>query len=66
MLPGLSVPPSLERLLAGLRPGFTAPSFTTVCALVCGMLAQTGRRYFAVAYMGIPCQVGPTDATGFH
>jgi hypothetical protein len=44
MLPGLSVPPSLERLLAGLRPCFTAPSFTTFCALVCGMLAQTGRR----------------------
>src|SRR6266540_1154400 len=44
MLPGLSVPPSLERLLAGLRPCFTAPSFVTFCALVCGMLAQTGRR----------------------
>jgi hypothetical protein len=44
MLPGLSVPPSLERLLAGLRPCFTAPSFATFCALVCGMLAQTGRR----------------------
>src|SRR5436309_2126365 len=44
MLPGPSVPPSLARLLAGLRPCFTAPTFTTFCALVCGMLAQTGRR----------------------
>lgn len=44
MLPDLSVPPSFARLLAGLRPCFTAPSFTTFCALVCGMLAQTGRR----------------------
>jgi hypothetical protein len=44
MLPELSVPPSLAGLLADLRPCFTAPSFTTFCALVCGMLAQTGRR----------------------
>jgi DDE superfamily endonuclease len=44
MLPGPSVPSSLARLLAGLRPCFTAPTFTTFCALVCGMLAQTGRR----------------------
>src|SRR5205823_548070 len=44
MLPGPSVPPSFARLLAGLRPCFTAPSFAVFCALVCGMLAQTGRR----------------------
>lgn len=44
MLPDPSVPPSLVRLLAALRPCFTAPTFTTFCALVCGMLAQTGRR----------------------
>jgi DDE superfamily endonuclease len=44
MLPGPSVPPTLARLLAALRPCFTAPTFTTFCALVCGMLAQTGRR----------------------
>lgn len=44
MLPDLSLPPSLARLLNGLRPCFTAPTFTTFCALVCGMLAQTGRR----------------------
>ena len=44
MLPDLSVPPSLARLLAHLRPCFTAPSFITFCGLVCGMLAATGRR----------------------
>jgi len=45
MLPGLTIPPSLAGLLAALRPCFaTAPTFTTFCALVCGMLAQTGRR----------------------
>jgi len=44
MLPDFSVPSSLARLLAGLRPCFTAPSFVTFCVLVCGMLAQTGRR----------------------
>jgi DDE superfamily endonuclease len=45
MLPGLTIPPSLADLLAALRPCFaTAPTFTTFCALVCGMLAQTGRR----------------------
>src|SRR5262249_32653711 len=30
--------------LAALRPCFTAPGFVTFCALVCGMLASTGRR----------------------
>jgi hypothetical protein len=44
MLPGPSVPPSLARLLGALRPCFTAPTYTTFCGLVCGMLAQTGRR----------------------
>jgi hypothetical protein len=45
MLPELTIPPSLAGLLAELRPCFaTAPTFTTFCALVCGMLAQTGRR----------------------
>jgi hypothetical protein len=45
MLPELTIPPSLAGLLAALRPCFaTAPTFTTFCALVCGMLAQTGRR----------------------
>lgn len=44
MLPGLSLPPSFARLLAEVRPCFTAPTFATFCGLVCGMLAQTGRR----------------------
>jgi DDE superfamily endonuclease len=45
MLPELTIPPSLAGLLAALRPCFgTAPTFATFCALVCGMLAQTGRR----------------------
>jgi hypothetical protein len=44
MLPGLSLPPSFARLLAEVRPCFTAPTFLTFCGLVCGMLAQTGRR----------------------
>ncbi len=45
MLPELTIPPSLADLLAALRPCFaTAPTFTTFCALVCGLLAQTGRR----------------------
>ena len=44
MLPQPTLPPSLMTLLARLRPCFTAPTFTTFCALVGGMLAQTGRR----------------------
>lgn len=40
----LPVPASLMRLLAGLAPLFTAPSFRTFCGLACGFLAQTGRR----------------------
>src|SRR5262249_57290922 len=45
MLPELTIPPSLAGLLAALRPCFaTTGTFATFCALVCGMLAQTGRR----------------------
>ncbi|SBW21995.1 transposase, IS4 [Candidatus Protofrankia californiensis] len=44
MLPDFTVPPSLSLLLAALRPCFTAPTFTTFCGLLYGMLAQTGRR----------------------
>jgi DDE superfamily endonuclease len=40
----LPVPASLMRLLAGLAPLFTAPSFRTFCGLARGFLAQTGRR----------------------
>jgi len=45
MLPEPTVPRSLAGLLAALRPCFrTRTTFTTFCALVCGMLAQTGQR----------------------
>jgi DDE superfamily endonuclease len=40
----LPVPASLMRLLAGLAPLFTAPSFRTFYGLACGFLAQTGKR----------------------
>jgi len=45
MLPEPTLPPSLAALLAAVRPCFgTRTTFTTFCALVAGMLAQTGRR----------------------
>lgn len=46
MLPDLTVslPGSLDELLAWFRPLFTAPSFRTFRALAAGFLAQTGRR----------------------
>jgi SRSO17 transposase len=40
----LSLPGSLASLLAVFGPLFTAPSFRTFCGLVCGFLAQTGKR----------------------
>ena len=45
MLPEPTVPQSLASLLAALRPCFrTKATFATFSVLVCGMLAQTGRR----------------------
>jgi SRSO17 transposase len=44
MLPDPTLPSSLLASLSALRPCFTAPSFTPFCALVDGMLAQTGQR----------------------
>ncbi|WP_322748038.1 MULTISPECIES: transposase, partial [unclassified Frankia] len=44
MLPNPTLPPSLVVLLSHLRPCFTAPSFITFRALVCGLLAQTRER----------------------
>lgn len=44
MLPDATVPSSLAVLLADFRPCFTAPTFQVFRALVCGMLAATGRR----------------------
>jgi hypothetical protein len=43
MLPDV-VPASLMTLLAAFAPLFTAPSFRTFCGLVCGYLAQPGKR----------------------
>ena len=40
----LPVPASLMTLLAVFAPLFTAPSFRTFTALVCGFLAQPGKR----------------------
>ena len=40
----LPLPGSLASLLAVFGPLFTAPSFRTFCGLVCGFLAQTGKR----------------------
>jgi DDE superfamily endonuclease len=46
MLPDqtVSLPGSLDELLAWFRPLFTAPSFRTFRALAAGFLAQTGKR----------------------
>jgi hypothetical protein len=44
MLPDCTLPSSLAALLAAFRPCFTAPTFRTFCAMVCGMLAGAGRR----------------------
>jgi DDE superfamily endonuclease len=40
MLRSLTLPGTLSRVLAGFRPCFTAPTFTTFTALVAGLLAQ--------------------------
>src|SRR5215472_2589233 len=40
MLRGLTLPGTLSRVLAGLRPCFTAPTFDTFTAPVAGFLAQ--------------------------
>lgn len=42
--PRLALPTSLLALLAAFRPCFTAPTFTTFCALCMGFVAQPGRR----------------------
>ena len=42
--PRLALPTSLLALLAAFRPCFTAPTFTTFCALCVGFVAQPARR----------------------
>lgn len=44
MLPSATLPASLAALVAALEPCFTAPTFRTFCALMAGLVAQTGRR----------------------
>jgi hypothetical protein len=44
MLPGVSLPISLRRLLDAFTRCFTAPTFEVFQAMVLGLLAQTGQR----------------------
>jgi len=44
MLPPVSLPPSLTGLLTAFSGCFTAPTFTTLTALVTGLIRQTGAR----------------------
>ncbi len=44
MLPGLTLPASLRRLLDAFAGCFTAPSFAVFTAMVLGMVAQTGAK----------------------
>ncbi len=44
MLPPPTVPASMIEVLGVLRSCFTAPTFSTLCSLVTGTLAATGRR----------------------
>ncbi len=44
MLPGVSLPISLRRLLDAFAGCFTAPTFQVFQAMVVGLLAQTGQR----------------------
>ena len=44
MLPGLTLPASLRRLLDAFAGCFTAPSFAVFTAMTVGMITQTGRK----------------------
>src|SRR6266487_2214845 len=44
MLPGLTLPVSLRRLLDAFAGGFTKPTFVVFTAMVVGMIAQTGSK----------------------
>lgn len=44
MLPGLTLPASLRRLLGAFTPCFTKPTFVVFTAMVVGMVTQTGSR----------------------
>jgi len=44
MLPGLTLPASLRRLLDAFAGCFTKPTFVVFTAMVAGMIAQTGSK----------------------
>jgi hypothetical protein len=44
MLPGLTLPASLRRLLDAFAGCFTKPTFIVFTAMVVGMIAQTGSK----------------------
>jgi hypothetical protein len=44
MLPGLTLPPSLRRLLDAFTGCFSRPTFVVFTAMVVGMIAQTGNK----------------------
>src|SRR6266567_1489286 len=44
MLPGLTLPASLRRLVDAFAECFTAPSFVVFTAMIVGMIAQTGAK----------------------
>jgi hypothetical protein len=44
MLPGLTLPASLRRLLDAFAGCFTKPSFVVFTAMVAGMISQTGKK----------------------
>jgi hypothetical protein len=48
----VAVPDSLAGLLGQFRGCFTAPTFATFCALVCGLIAQTGRSTVCGMWVG--------------
>ncbi|WP_164520514.1 transposase [Specibacter cremeus] len=48
----VAVPPSLLELLGRFRGCFTAPTFVTFCALVTGLVAQTGKSTVCGMWVG--------------
>ncbi|MGH3933354.1 MAG: IS701 family transposase [Pseudonocardiaceae bacterium] len=55
MLPVLTLPSSLMALLVVFESCFTAPAFRTFCALVAGLVAQTGPRTVCGMLTGAGC-----------
>lgn len=53
MLPCATLPASLAALLAAFESCFTAPTFRTFCALMVGLVAQTGRSTVCGMLVGV-------------